>query len=86
MLIAYSIVGAIVFVTMLSLGEMAAYTPIAGSFCTFAGRYVDDAFGFALTWGYWLNDVRITITPLTHPLNWLNGSFTGMVAAGKDLR
>ena len=37
MLIAYAIVGAIVFITMLSLGEMAAYVPIAGSFCTFAG-------------------------------------------------
>ena len=37
MLIAYAIVGAIVFITMLSLGEMAAFVPIAGSFCTFAG-------------------------------------------------
>jgi amino acid permease len=23
---------------------------------TFAGRFVDDAFGFALTWNYWFND------------------------------
>ena len=37
MLIAYAIVGVIVFITMLSLGEMAAFVPIAGSFCTFAG-------------------------------------------------
>lgn len=37
MLISYTIVGAIVFVTMLSLGEMAAFVPVAGSFCTFAG-------------------------------------------------
>ena len=37
MLISYVIVGGIVFVTMLSLGEMAAFIPIAGSFCTFAG-------------------------------------------------
>lgn len=36
MLIAYALVGAIVFITMLSLGEMAAFVPIAGSFCTFA--------------------------------------------------
>lgn len=64
MLISYSIVGAIVFITMLSLGEMAAYTPIAGSFCTFAGRYVDDAFGFALTWNYWFNDAVSTASDL----------------------
>jgi AAT family amino acid transporter len=37
MLIAYLIVGGIVFVTMLSLGEMATYIPVAGSFCTYAG-------------------------------------------------
>ncbi|TEY45865.1 hypothetical protein BOTCAL_0326g00100 [Botryotinia calthae] len=55
-LIAYLIVGFIVMLTMLSLGEMAAYVPIAGSFCTFAGRYVDDGLGFALTWNYWFND------------------------------
>jgi len=36
-LIAYLIVGGIVFVTMLSLGEMAAFVPVAGSFCTYAG-------------------------------------------------
>ena len=36
-LIAYLIVGVIVFLTMLSLGEMAAFIPVAGSFCTFAG-------------------------------------------------
>lgn len=37
MLIAYAICGGIVFVTMLCLGEMAAFVPVAGSFCTFAG-------------------------------------------------
>lgn len=37
MLISYAIVGVIVFITMLSLGEMAAFVPVAGSFCTFAG-------------------------------------------------
>lgn len=36
MLITYAICGGIVFVTMLSLGEMVAFIPIAGSFCTFS--------------------------------------------------
>jgi AAT family amino acid transporter len=40
LLLCYAIVGGIVFTTMLSLGEMAAFVPVAGSFCTFAGRYV----------------------------------------------
>lgn len=64
-LIAYLIVGGIVFTTMLSLGEMAAFIPVAGSFCTFAGRFVDDAFGFALTWNYWFNDAVSTASDLT---------------------
>ncbi|KAL4922142.1 amino acid permease/ SLC12A domain-containing protein [Aspergillus aurantiobrunneus] len=64
MLIAYAISGGIIFVTMLSLGEMAAFIPVAGSFCTFAGRFVDDAFGFALTWNYWFNDAVSTAADL----------------------
>ncbi|KJZ71695.1 hypothetical protein HIM_08892 [Hirsutella minnesotensis 3608] len=64
LLICYAIVGAIVFVTMLSLGEMSAFIPVAGSFCTFAGRFVDDAFGFALTWNYWFNDAVSTASDL----------------------
>jgi amino acid transporter, AAT family len=56
MLISYLLVGVIFCLMMLSLGEMAAFMPIAKSFCTFAGRFVDDAFGFALTWNYWFND------------------------------
>ena len=56
MLISHLLVGAIVCFMMLSLSEMAAFMPIAGSFCAFAGRFVDDAFGFALTWNYWFSD------------------------------
>ncbi|KAH8647643.1 amino acid permease/ SLC12A domain-containing protein [Xylariales sp. PMI_506] len=63
-LIAYAIVGGIVYTTMLSLGEMAAFIPVAGSFCTFAGRFVDDAFGFAMTWNYWFNDAVSTASDL----------------------
>lgn len=55
-LLCYAIVGAIVLITMMCLGEMAAFVPIAGSYCTFAGRFVDDAFGFALTWNSWASD------------------------------
>ncbi|KAI9047870.1 hypothetical protein LZ554_007672 [Drepanopeziza brunnea f. sp. 'monogermtubi'] len=62
--IAYAIIGGIVMLTMLALGEMAAYVPIAGSFCPFAGRYVDDSLGFALTWNYWFNDAVSTAADL----------------------
>lgn len=48
MLLSYSIVGAIVFVTMLSLGEMASYMPIAGSFCTYAGYVLSNSYIYIL--------------------------------------
>ncbi len=67
-LIAYLIVGGIVFLTMLSLGEMSAFIPVAGSFCTFAGRFVDDAFGFAITWQYWFNDGKTASSWVEYPI------------------
>lgn len=35
-LLGYAVCGFIIFLTMLSLGEMAAFIPVSGSFCTFA--------------------------------------------------
>ncbi|KAI1927485.1 Basic amino-acid permease [Ophidiomyces ophidiicola] len=80
MLLSYSIVGAIVFVTMLSLGEMASFMPIAGSFCTYAGRFVDDSVGFALTWIYWFNDAIATAADLVALQLLLTYWSTGMPA------
>jgi len=40
---------------MNSLGEMAAYMPVSGSFSTYATKFVDPALGFALGWNYWYN-------------------------------
>ncbi|KAJ2550388.1 hypothetical protein GGH95_006082, partial [Coemansia sp. RSA 1836] len=54
-LIAYSIVSVIIYFTMTSLGELATYLPIPGSFNAYGTRFVDPAFGFALSWNYWLN-------------------------------
>lgn len=54
-LVAYSVIGIMVYFLMTSLGEMAAYLPISGSFGAYASRYVDASFGFALGWNYWFN-------------------------------
>lgn len=59
-LISYLLVRVVVFLTMPSLGKMAALMPIAGSLCTFAGRFVDDAFGLALTWNCCFNNAVST--------------------------
>jgi lysine-specific permease len=54
-LIAYGAIGIMVYFLMTSLGEMATLMPVSGSFATYANRFVDPAFGFALGWNYWFN-------------------------------
>lgn len=54
-LIAYGAIGLMVYFLMTSLGEMAAYMPVPGSFSTYASKFVDPALGFALGWNYWFN-------------------------------
>lgn len=54
-LLAYAAVGLMVFFLMTSLGELATYMPVSGSFNTYAGRFVDPAFGFAMGWNFWYN-------------------------------
>lgn len=49
-LVAYAATGIMVFFMMESLGEMATYLPISGSFNNYAGRFIDPALGFALGW------------------------------------
>ncbi|EPY51243.1 hypothetical protein SPOG_02419 [Schizosaccharomyces cryophilus OY26] len=65
LLLSFCIIGVSVYCTMLALGEMAVYMPVAGSFCTYVGKYVDESLSFALTWNYWLND---TIALASHVL------------------
>lgn len=54
-LLAYVLIGLMVYFLMTSLGELATYRPTSGSFSDYARRYVDPALGFALGWNYWLN-------------------------------
>lgn len=54
-LLAYGLIGVMVFFLMTSLGEMAAFMPTSGSFSTYATKFVDPALGFALGWNYWYN-------------------------------
>ncbi|WP_203362935.1 amino acid permease [Bacillus sp. REN10] len=53
--VAYLAIGCMVYFLMTSLGEMATYLPVSGSFETYGTRFVDPAFGFTLGWNYWLS-------------------------------
>lgn len=50
---------------MTSLGEMATYLPVSGSFSTYATRFVDPSLGFALGWNYWFNWVVTVAADIT---------------------
>ncbi|MFJ7890804.1 amino acid permease [Lysinibacillus xylanilyticus] len=54
-LLAYTLVGAMIFFVMTSLGELAAFMPTSGAFSTYGTKFVDPAFGFAIGWTYWFN-------------------------------
>ncbi|KRN75701.1 hypothetical protein IV73_GL000196 [Weissella kandleri] len=54
-LVAYAVMGMMVFFLMTSLGEMATNNPVSGSFSVYANDYVEPAFGFAMGWNYWFN-------------------------------
>lgn len=50
--IAYLFTGSIMIVVLMSLGEMAAFSPMDKAFSGYPGRYVDPALGFAAGWNY----------------------------------
>ena len=54
-MLAYALMGVAVYCMMQSLGEMATQLPIAGSFETYAERFLDPSLGFAFGWNYWFS-------------------------------
>lgn len=54
-LLAYAVMGVLVYFMITSLGEMSAEIPISGSFSAYCTRFVDPALGFAVGWNYWFS-------------------------------
>ncbi|CAN6672063.1 general amino-acid permease Gap1p [Trichomonascus vanleenenianus] len=52
LVIGFAIIGAILYSMMQALGELTVALPVAGTFSTFAGRFIDKSWGFALGWVY----------------------------------
>ncbi|MBN6187647.1 amino acid permease [Aneurinibacillus sp. BA2021] len=53
--LAYLTGGLIMYLVMLCLGELAVAMPVAGSFQTYATKYIGPGVGFTIGWMYWLN-------------------------------
>jgi len=65
LLIGYAIMGFIVYIVMVALGEMGAFLPHKKAFSGYASRFVDPAFGFATGWNYFFKYVIVLPNNLT---------------------
>ncbi|GBE85477.1 Arginine permease CAN1 [Sparassis crispa] len=54
-LLAYGIIGSVVYCLCVSIGEMIAFLPNVGGVVGLADLYVDPALGFSLGWAAWYN-------------------------------
>ncbi|KAH8801401.1 amino acid permease/ SLC12A domain-containing protein, partial [Xylogone sp. PMI_703] len=52
LVIAFCMIGILMFCTIQSLGELAVLFPVAGSFSAYSTRFIDPAWGFAMGWNY----------------------------------
>ncbi|KUJ18572.1 amino acid permease [Mollisia scopiformis] len=52
LIIAFGLIGILVFCTVQALGELAVLFPVAGSFSAYSTRFLDPAWGFAMGWNY----------------------------------
>ncbi|KAJ5727166.1 hypothetical protein N7493_004986 [Penicillium malachiteum] len=50
--IAYVLIGIMLYTTVHALGEMAVLFPVSGSFAHYSTRFLDPAWGFAMGWNY----------------------------------
>lgn len=64
-LFAYVFGGAMIFIIMRALGEMAAHEPIAGSFSAYAHQYLGPLAGYLTGWNYWILMMGVGIAEST---------------------
>ena len=50
---AYLIIGVMLYFLMSSVGELATFYPVSGSFSSYSTRFVDPSLGFTVGWLYW---------------------------------
>jgi amino acid transporter len=62
LVIAFSMVGLMLYCTVHALGELAVLFPIAGSSAVYSTRFIDPAWGFAMGWNYAL--LWVVVLPL----------------------
>lgn len=72
-LIGWAITGTMIYCMVMAVGEMAVTFPVSGGFTTFATRFVDESFGFALNTNYmmqWLVVLPLEIVAASITVNY----------------
>ncbi|KAJ5242404.1 General amino-acid permease GAP2 [Penicillium citrinum] len=75
LIIAYCLIGIMLYCTVHALGEMAVIFPVAGSFSHYSTRFVDPAWGFAMGWNYamqWLVVLPLEIVAASITIDYWN--------------
>ncbi|KAK9460241.1 amino acid permease-domain-containing protein [Lipomyces oligophaga] len=73
LLIAFGIIGVMLYTVVHALGELAVVFPVAGSFSTYSTRFIDPAWGFAMGWNYalqWLVVFPLELVAASITLNY----------------
>ena len=50
----YGLIGVVIYFLMASIGELATFYPVSGSFGSYATRFIDPGLGFGIGWLYWI--------------------------------
>ena len=50
----YALIGVIIYFLMASIGELATFYPVSGSFGAYATRFIDPGVGFGVGWLFWI--------------------------------
>lgn len=82
LLIAWGIVSSFLYCVMQSLAELAALFPVSGSFATFATRFVDDSWGFAVGWNYalfWVVVLPLELVACSMTINFWQSDINSVV-------
>lgn len=53
-ILAYLIIGIMLYFLMSSIGELATIYPVSGSFSSYSARFIDSSLGFTVGWLYWV--------------------------------
>jgi AAT family amino acid transporter/D-serine/D-alanine/glycine transporter len=97
LLIAYVLAGTVVFLMMRALGELSLAYPSAGSFSTYATKFIGPITGFVTGWSFWLTALIVGVAESTgigllwhqwHPgtPQWIPALFAVLLLYGINMR